>query len=181
MRAPRKPSPPRTDPLERHIQDHCTDLMVLDGWRHLRTDPVSDRASLSTARRLVNADTALSQSAKVTVLGILAKSARGKGFGEPGMCDDLFIRYSGHAHPDCQCSVCKTERARPADVLWVEFKRLGETARLEQRLWHEAERRRGALVLVAGDPGPFGFAPSIEGFKAKIRELSLVRNASLFR
>lgn len=34
---------PRRVPLESEIQQQCADLLALDGWRALRTDPCSDR------------------------------------------------------------------------------------------------------------------------------------------
>src|SRR3974390_705182 len=63
-------------PSEEQIQETCTRLLELDGWRALRTDPCSDRA-------------------------------RGKGFGEVGMADYLYIRYNVFGEDE---------------TLWVEWK-----------------------------------------------------------
>lgn len=113
--------------LEKHIEATVTAWLKLDGWRSLRTDPVSDRS-------------------------------RGKGFGEPGMADHLYIRYldlktrGGSAHLESL-----------AQVLWIEFKRQKggagkkalftkpEKAKIHQRGWIAAERARGALVLLVGE------------------------------
>src|ERR1035438_8174822 len=51
------------DVPEALIEAECTKLLEEDGWRALRTDPVSDKA-------------------------------KGKGFGEIGMADHLYIRYA---------------------------------------------------------------------------------------
>lgn len=69
--------------------------------------------------------------------------ARGKGFGEMGMPDYLFIRYDVHT------PLCSKDCPAPmAEVLWVEFKRPGGKPSSHQIVWHEAEKRRGALVMV---------------------------------
>jgi hypothetical protein len=103
---------------ESDIQRTITECLQLDGWRAIRTDPVSDRA-------------------------------RGKGFGEVGMPDHLYLRYglpslrrnfSGHP-PEIQSS---------GQILWIEFKRPGQSPTPAQLGWHAVERERGALVLVVG-------------------------------
>jgi hypothetical protein len=80
---------------------------------------------------------------------------RGKGFGELGMADRLYIRYP------------RGERTFKtfAQVLWIEWKRIdkqGKTTKATalQKSWHEAERARGALTWIAGED----FPASIEGF-----------------
>lgn len=114
---------------EAHVQEAVVQMLVLDNWRPIRTDPVSDRG-------------------------------RGKGFGEPGMPDMLFLRYdpintdpamgywgstfgSGldrHGHPDASW-------AEDCNILWVEFKAAGEKPKPHQTTWHDRERARGALVM----------------------------------
>ena len=121
-----------TAPLkEADIASACSDLLALDGWRMLITDPVSNRQL-------------------------------GKGFGEVGMADRLYIRY------DPQAAVIHTgghiHRAL-TQVMWIEFKRVqanGNTTKAtpHQKAWHEAERARGALTLIAGED----FPAAIEGF-----------------
>ena len=127
------------EPSEADIERTCTQLLELDGWRALRTDPVS-------------------------------RCEWGKGFGEPGMPDHLYLRYlSGspvtHAGP-------RGEAAAPGDqVLWVEFKQRGGKVLPRQKAWHEAERARGAVVWVAGED----FPASIEGFAQAYASSGLMR------
>lgn len=118
--------------LESEIEAECTKLLEEDGWRALRTDPVSDRS-------------------------------KGKGFGEVGMADHLYMRYR------CSFGVYTKRRTGPdaswlaqADILWIEFKRPGEKAKKHQQEWHTKERARGALTLIAGAD----FPATVEGFRA---------------
>lgn len=135
-------------PLEKHLQEACAHILELDGWRRLRTDPVSRREW-------------------------------GKGFGEPGMPDDLLIRY-GTIGP------CIPEESALAEVLWVEWKRLlpskrGKTwqrvtrAANHQKAWHVLERSRGALTLIAGED----FQATVDGFIAWYRGSGLMRHEIL--
>lgn len=122
--------------LEADIQHTCTQYLALDGWRALRTDPVSDRR-------------------------------RGKGFGEVGMADHLYIRYLQHGYPpDLAHGLHQL-----AEVMWIEWKRLDRFSKREhywlptkagehQRNWHKAESARGAFTLIAGED----FPATIEGF-----------------
>ncbi len=87
---------------------------------------------------------------------------------EPNMPDAFFIRYldgkEGCGCPlpfGCCCS----------HTIWVEFKRVGKKATGEQRLWHAAERKRGAIMLVAG----VDFTADTEGFKVWYRASGLMR------
>lgn len=123
------------------IQKHCAALLALDGWRRVRTDPVSDRA-------------------------------RGKGFGEIGMADDLFIRY---ALPERQGTITIEPSPGDAEVLWVEWKAPRGKLTTAQKLWRLTERKRGALAIAA----TVDFPPSIEGFTKWYRESGLLRNRSL--
>ena len=81
----------------------------------------------------------------------VADRARGKGFGELGMADRLYIRY---------------QTAPRAQVMWIEFKRTvrgrATKATAAQIRWHAAERTRGALVVVLGED----CEATIEGFIA---------------
>lgn len=79
---------------------------------------------------------------------------RGKGFGELGMADYLYIRYLNP--PEWE----ESEKRRWAEVLWIEWKRHDGKAAEHQKAWHAQERARGALVLVAGED----FPASVEGF-----------------
>jgi hypothetical protein len=130
----------KTKPLsEAHIQNTCTQLLELDGWRALRTDPVSRREW-------------------------------GKGFGELGMADHLYIRYSRipvgpGPEPDFGA------RASGCQVLWCEWKSARGKAAQHQLDWIARETARGALVVVAGRT----FPASIEGFHAWYRQSGLMR------
>jgi hypothetical protein len=117
---------------EAHIQKAIVDLLVLDGWRAFRTDPVSDKS-------------------------------RGRGFGEIGMPDYLFLRYAPISRIEMDV-VNDTQRAD--ETLWIEFKAPGKKPAPAQRHWHAAERARGALVMVFD---------SIEGFRAWYRDSGLSR------
>lgn len=102
---------------EAHVQQTVVQFLELDGWRAIRTDPVSDRS-------------------------------RGKGFGEPGMPDYLFLRYwkPDHLHND----------TRPiGEMIWVEFKRKDKKPTSHQLIWHSGERGRGAFVFVVDDIDEF--------------------------
>jgi hypothetical protein len=115
---------------EHMIEAECTKLLEQDGWRALRTDPVSDRG-------------------------------KGKGFGELGMADHLYLRYnsldSGGVVRD--------------QVLWIEFKSAKGKPAKHQIEWHTKERARGALTWIAG----VDFPPSIQGFVMKYRQSGLNR------
>jgi hypothetical protein len=118
---------------ESMIQQECVKLMQEDGWRTLRTDPVSDKS-------------------------------RGKGFGEVGMADMLFM---------LPCPIPREFiGANPLfHVLWVEFKAVHGKPSSKQIEWHRNERARGALTWIAG----VDFTASVEGFKAHYRDSGLCR------
>ncbi len=106
--------------IERTSSDY---LCKVEGWRKLKTDPVSRREW-------------------------------GKGFGEKGMADALYLRYG-----------------KPPEVLWIEWKSLHGEVKPHQRDWHTAERARGALTLMAG----VDFPASIDGFLNWYRQSGLMR------
>jgi len=117
------------EPKEADIQKAVVDLLQLDGWRPLRTDPVSDRR-------------------------------RGKGFGEAGMPDYLFLRY----RPGRGCQ----DEAAIAETLWIEFKSPHGLVSAQQRLWHRIERDRGALTLTIA---------AVDEFLSWYRHSGLMRRA----
>lgn len=132
---------------EADIERQCTDFLALDGWRSLKTDPVS-------------------------------RKEWGKGFGEPGMPDRLYIRYDDQEDmkPGTPQGVLNSPALRAiADVMWIEWKRPGKKAEAHQRLWHAAERARGALVLVAGAD----FRADFDTFVAWYRASGLLRRPGL--
>lgn len=120
------------EPSEAQLERACTELLALDSWRALRTDPVS-------------------------------RKEWGKGFGERGMPDHLYIRYL-FPPPAANAHEC-------AQVLWCEYKSRTGKLRPHQIRWIEAERARGALVWVAGE----GFPASIEGFAQAYAKSGLMR------
>lgn len=99
---------------------------------------------------------------------------RGKGFGELGMADHLFIRYCSETPGDAL-----------AEVLWVEFKRpagfqrgtwrSATKASQDQMAWHRAEKYCGARTAIAGPD----FEPSYDGFVAWYRKSGLLRREGL--
>lgn len=112
---------------------------------------------------------------------------RGKGFGEEGMADHLFLRASyiphhlrwerlikrGEAFP--KASVF-TANAAAGEILWVEFKRprTGRVAE-HQHDWHLAERLRAFLTVVAS----IDFEPTYDGFVTWYRNSGLLRREGL--
>lgn len=85
---------------------------------------------------------------------VLRSCMRGHGVGELAMPDRLFIRYQDRfrhsAHTNALLGV-----VAQCELAWIEFKKPGEKPRADQIAWHEAERRRGALVLVVSDIDDF--------------------------
>jgi hypothetical protein len=103
----------------------------------------------------------------------VSNRARGVGFGELGMADHLYIRYGSE-------TPAKMREFMPGDetwaqVMWVEWKKLKGKAEPHQRIWIELERKRGALVLLAGED----FPASIEGFRAFYKTSGLMRRRIL--
>lgn len=133
---------------EAQIEKTCTEYLAWDGWRALKTDPVSRREW-------------------------------GKGFGELGMADYLYIRYdlAMYLHLSAIAAVKTSNPGSPhpygvmAEVLWIEWKRKGGKTKLHQDAWHALERQRGALTLIAG----VDFEASIEGFQAWYKTSGLKR------
>lgn len=92
----------------------------------------------------------------------------GKGFGELGMSDFLYVRYRGkpcgeHATAIALRLICGPQHV---ELMWIEWKRIDRKgiatkAKQHQRDWHAAERALGALTLIAGED----FVPTIEGFQ----------------
>jgi hypothetical protein len=117
------------------IEADVTKLLEQDGWRALRTDPVSDRG-------------------------------RGKGFGEVGMADYLYLRYKCtygaytkiNSGPDCTwLAECQ--------ILWIEFKSCTGKPAKHQIEWHTKERARGALTWIASVDVPASVAGFVEHYR----------------
>ena len=99
---------------------------------------------------------------------------RGKGFGELGMADRLYIRYDAQ-EAGLMLSIDPDVYAPIALVMWIEWKRIrrgvATKATDHQHDWHTAERARGALTLIAGED----FPATIEGFAAWYKASGLQR------
>ena len=96
----------------------------------------------------------------------------GKGFGEIGMADHLYIRY-------CFFDDLRVQyRNAVSEVMWIEWKRPkreGGKNKAHQKTWQTAERARGALVLVAGED----FEADYDSFVAWYRKSGLLRRQGL--
>lgn len=140
---------PQRVPLESEIQQQCADLLALDGWRALRTDPCSDRGRAK---------------------GFGEKGMADLLFLRPALyvCDNSFGR-SG-AFP--KHSICS---AADGQILWVEFKRPGQMPKSHQYDWHFAERLSGFLTVMAG----VDFEASFEGFRIWYLVSGLLRRDGL--
>lgn len=128
---------------EADLERQCSDILALDGWRTLKTDPVSRREW-------------------------------GKGFGEKGMADRLYIRYlyvSIHPYVKYRENLSRYS----AEVLWIEWKSQRGRVKPHQSAWNIAERRRGAAAFIAG----VDFPATFEGFCAWYAESGLMRRAGL--
>lgn len=126
-------------PSETDLETYGTQLLELDGWRSLKTDPVS-------------------------------RKEWGKGFGELGMADRLYIRYRPELSEGVMVDF-KTLATATTHVLWIEWKRLKGKAKPHQLAWIAAERKRGALVWLAGTD----FPATPEGFFAHYQNSGLMR------
>lgn len=96
------------------------------------------------------------------------KQLRGMGVQEPGMADDLFIRYEKQTAPP-------TFDIGAAQILWCEWKAKKGVHSQKQIEWQTLERARGALVWSLG----IDFPASIEGFEEHYLESGLLCNAGM--
>lgn len=87
------------------------------------------------------------------------KHLRGLGVSEPGMGDKQYIRYRNRYRMETG-GYSGLHLLALTEVMWIEWKRKGGKAGQKQQEWHERERARGALTLIAGED----FPASIEGF-----------------
>lgn len=139
---------------EAQIERTCSDYLALDGWRMLKTNPVSDRS-------------------------------RGKGFGQKGMPDCLYIRYTPRVGGQNIPPGIHIEKSMPlndwwrstcqAELLWIEWKSAKGRIQSHQREWHCLERLRGAATWIAGQE----FPATIEGFQAFYRKSGLWRTSDI--
>ena len=92
---------------------------------------------------------------------------RGLGVQEPGMCDDLFLRYT--AIPKW-IEAPTDDLVALSETLWIEFKSRTGRAGEKQKEWQAKERTRGALVWVMLET----FGASIEEFQEYYRRSGLM-------
>jgi hypothetical protein len=92
--------------------------------------------------------------------------SRGKGFGEKGMADCLYLRYE--VPPG-------TRRRGSAEAMWIEWKGPRGRVKSHQGAWHVAERARGALTLLAIED----FPATIDGFMEFYRGSGLCKRKGL--
>jgi hypothetical protein len=102
----------------------------------------------------------------------VARREWGKGFGELGMADSLYIRYDWDSAWEPNPSAKIDERAI-AQVMWIEWKTPRGRAAPHQHAWREREQARGALALIAG----VDFDASLEGFAKWYAESGLQRRS----
>jgi hypothetical protein len=138
---------PAPDVAEALIEAECTKILEEDGWRALRTDPVSDRGRGKGFGELGMADHFYCRYVGSTP-EVMARDLRSIRDGaQLGVIDCL------------------------AEIIWIEFKRPGEKAKKHQTAWHTRERARGALTLIAGED----FPASVEGFRKWYASSGLAR------
>lgn len=104
---------------------------------------------------------------RIVMMETVSDHERRRYFGEPGMPDMLCLRY------------CVMPKEVPidarilADVLWIEGKRRTGKVAANQADWHRAERRRGAITVIAKQD----FDATIEGFFSWYGTSGLMRKA----
>lgn len=141
------------DVPESEIQAEITKRLEGDGWRALRTDPVSDRGRGKGFGEVGMADALM---IRYDFSRQAAAVDRLSDIGYDGLVDGE-TRHTLRAY---------------ADVMWIEFKRPGEKAKKHQQAWHAKERARGALTLIAGQD----FPASVEGFVGWYKASGLLRS-----
>jgi hypothetical protein len=130
----RKPAPAPI--LEKDIQRTCTEFLEWDGWRSLRTSPVSNRARA----------TGFGEPGMADCLYIRYEWTKPLAEGDLGarLSEVMWIEW---------------KRLLPSKhgKTWGRATR----AAIHQKGWHVLERKRGALTLIAGED----FPATIEGFR----------------
>lgn len=132
---------------EAHVEQTITQFLELDGWRSFKMEANSERGFANRVMARVRAHSVLSKMSMLIHAALLG-CMRGHGVGELGMPDRLYVRYLKFCQPGNYLQ-------SDVDLLWIEFKKPGEKPRPDQIAWHEAERRRGALILVVSDIDDF--------------------------
>ena len=97
----------------------------------------------------------------------------GKGFGEAGMADGLYLRYWGPS-----CGVSSEAVASQGNILWIEWKRATTRTKRHQDEWHMRERARGGKTIKANEL-PGWQADPIAAFFRWYSDSGLMWNGSL--
>jgi hypothetical protein len=165
---------------EADVQATCVQALELDGWRRLRTDPVSDRSTVQAIRRAIMGVPALNH-VRELLFKLISRCVRGKGFGEVGMADDLFIRYYDPRVDRTawlEGDGTRWQRAQ-SQTMWIEWKAPAGTTSPHQLTWHQAEKARGALTVIGGID--FDLSDPVAGFALWYLESGLCRRPEVFR
>lgn len=160
--------------VERDLEIACSYLLEYDGWRSLKTDPQSERGFARRVQIRLEKHETLCRLVDV-IMRVVHSCVRDSGFGEPGMPDRQYIRYtygdlSRHGLQFDHSGSMNEIRAL-SQILWIEWKRPGEKPDPHQTQWHLEERLRGALVVVAGQD----FPADVDGFLTWYRGSGLMR------
>jgi hypothetical protein len=134
---------------EAHVQQTVTQFLELDGWRHIRTHPLPPivqrlDAIMGKAPRPLGY-------AWQQIRPYVLTHTNAETFGEKGMPDALFVRYS---IPWMDAAPVGSDVSF-TETMWIEFKLPGKKPDSHQNAWHAAERARGALVVVVDDIDEF--------------------------
>ncbi len=130
---------------EASIQDTCAEWLALDGWL-----------------RRIKTD---------------LRHLRGMGVQEKGIPDDCFIRYTprDEAREFAPGNWTRFFDQSRAQVIWIEWKSRDGVIGQKQAEWHQLERARGALVVVAKQD----FPATVEGFQDWYRKSGLLQRSGL--
>ncbi len=122
---------------EHMIEAECTRLLEQDGWRALRTDPVSDRGRGKGFGEIGMAD---------------------HWYWRPAAQRSQYGPIESVAYPAVVLSLSQT--------LWIEFKSADGEPSKAQLKWHTIERARGALTWIAGVDFPASVAGFVAHYRA---------------
>lgn len=141
---PSTPSKPRL--TEAHIEQACTDYLILDGWRPLKTEQNFSEHKLKSVGENGMADHLYIRY-------------------EP------HVHYNGTNIVKNRTAENTVTLEAEAHVMWIEWKRYGGKTGQHQLDWNAKETGRGALALIAG----IDFTPTIEGFRKWYQASGLAR------
>lgn len=135
---PRKLPDKLFTPKEKDIERACSDLMKLDGWRMIVTDPPQLRG-----------------------LGVSEKGIPDRLYIRYGLCGYLYAKHMVETR-----NILDGPFEASAEVIWVEWKRPGGVLSPVQGAWHMLEDKRGALTWIAGHDFPASVDGFLEFYRA---------------